>query len=308
MNIRKVTVLGAGNLGAQIAFRVAYHGFDTTSYDISDEALQGARGRFESIADNYAKDLPGVSKEDARKAFDHLTQTSDLAEAVKDADLIIEAVPEHLALKQETYSKIKDLLKPDAIVVSNSSTLLPSDMAEYTGRPEKFMSYHFANAIHVMNIVETMPHPGTSAETREAVIAFAPQMGMVPVILEKEQPGYVINSLLVPWLVNGAELWVKGVATIESIDGVAAVITQSNNASFAPFRMFDFVGFGVAQALFSQSPDPVAQEFASRLKEDFIDKGKLGVETREGFYHYDEQGNATGLTDAAKAAYPDFEG
>ena len=102
MNIRKVTVLGAGNLGAQIAFRVAYHGFDTTSYDISDEALQGARGRFESIADNYAKDLPGVSKEDARKAFDHLTQTSDLAEAVKDADLIIEAVPEHLALKQET--------------------------------------------------------------------------------------------------------------------------------------------------------------------------------------------------------------
>ena len=89
---------------------------------------------------------------------------------------------------------------------------------------------------------------------------------------------------------------------------VAAVITQSNNASFAPFRMFDFVGFGVAQALFSQSPDPVAQEFARRLKEDFIDKGKLGVETREGFYHYDEQGNATGLTDAAKAAYPDFEG
>lgn len=308
MNIRKVAVLGAGNLGAQIAFRVAYHGIDTTSYDISDEALKGAHKRFESIAKNYAKDLPDVSEEDARKAFDHLTQTSDLEEAVKDADLIIEAVPENLALKQETYSKIKDHLKPDTIVVSNSSTLLPSDMAEYTGRPEKFMAYHFANGIHLMNIVETMPHPGTSAETREAVIEFAPRMGMVPVILEKEQPGYIINTLFVPWLANGAELWVKGVATVESIDDVAAVITQSKNASFAPFRMFDFVGFGVAYALLSQSADPVLREFARRLKEDFIDKGKLGIETREGFYHYDDQGNPTGLTDAAKAEYPDFEG
>lgn len=306
--IKKVTVLGAGNLGAQIAFRTAFFGFDTVSYDISEAALEGARGRFDAIAANYVRDLGDVTEEHTAVARKHLTQSCDLAEAIADADLVIEAVPEMLSLKQETYSKMADHLKESAIVVSNSSTLLPSDMAEFTGRPEKFMSYHFANGIHKMNIVELMPHPGTAEETYDSVLAFAPKMGMVPIQLRKEQPGYIINSLLVPWLQSGAQLWVKGIADIATIDGTAAGITRSENQTFAPFRLYDTVGFGVAYALGSQSENPVQREFARRLKEDFIDRGYLGVETRRGFYIYDENLNPTGLSDEAKKVYPEFEG
>lgn len=302
-NIKKVAVLGAGNLGAQIAFRVAFHGIDTVSYDINEEALEGARGRFAAIAQNYVRDLDEVTEEQTKAAISHITQSTDLAAAVKDVDLVIEAVPEVLKIKQDTYAKLADSLKPEAIVVSNSSTLLPSDMAPFTGRPEKFMSYHFANNIHRRNIVELMPHPGTADETYETILEFAPEMGMVPIQLRKEQPGYIINSLLVPWLHAAASLWVNGIADIETIDKTAAAITLSKNAQFAPFRVYDTVGFGVAYAIASNSEDPDQQAFTRRLKEDFIDKGFLGVETRHGFYLYDEDGKPTGLSDEAKRIY-----
>ena len=300
MAINNVTVLGAGNLGAQIAFRAAYFGKNVTSYDINEEALAAAKGRFEMIAENYKRDVEATDEQVAA-AFEHLTQSSDLLAAVADADLVIEAIPEVLELKRKTFTQIKDVLKPEAILVSNSSTLPPSVMVEFTGRPEKFMNFHFANDIHVMNIVEVMPHKGTSKETYDAVAGFAPEMGMRPILLKKEQPGYIINTLLVPWLEAGAELWVKGIADVATIDGTAAGIT--NSPRFAPFRTYDIVGAGVAYAVSSMNPDPVMQEFARRLKEDFIDKGKLGVETKEGFYVYGDDGEVLGLSEQAKHEY-----
>lgn len=302
-NIKKVAVLGAGNLGAQIAFRVAFHGIETVSYDINEEALEGARGRFEAIAKNYLRDLDDVTEEQTKAAIANISQSTDLADAVKDVDLVIEAVPEVLKIKQDTYATLAESLKPEALVVSNSSTLLPSDMAPFTGRPEKFMSYHFANGIHRLNIVELMPHPGTADETYQTILEFAPEMGMVPIQLKKEQSGYIINSLLVPWLHSAAGLWVRGIADIKTIDGTAAAITMSDGAQFAPFRLYDLVGFGVAYAIASQSEDPDQQEFARRLKDDFIDKGYLGIETGRGFYIYDENGQPTGLSEEAQKVY-----
>lgn len=304
--IKSVAVLGAGNLGAQIAFRAAYFGYPTISYDINDEALEAAAKRFENIGKNYLRDLEDATEEKVQAALDNLTQTTDMAEVGKNSDFVIEAVPERLDIKQDTYSKLADHLKENAIIVSNSSSLLPSDMAEYTGRADKFMAFHFANGIHLLNIVEMMPHAGTSDETYKAVEEFAPKMGMKPIKLYKEQPGYVINTLLIPWLEAGAELWVKGVAPIAVIDGAAGPLTHSEDHQFAPFRLYDKVGFGVAYAILSQKDDPVFKEFARRLKEDFIDKGLLGLETHHGFYLYDENGKVTGLSDEAKKEYPEI--
>ncbi|MDD7384546.1 MAG: 3-hydroxyacyl-CoA dehydrogenase [Actinomycetaceae bacterium] len=307
-DIKTIAVLGAGNLGAQIAFRTAYYGFPTLSYDINEQALEGARSRFKMIAENYVRDLDDATDDKVQAAQANITQTLSLQEVGEKADLVIEAVPERLDIKQSTYSKLAEYLKPEALVVSNSSTLLPSDMAKYTGRPEKFMNYHFANGIHKNNVVELMPHPGTADETYKAIEDLAPKMGMVPILLHKEQPGYVINTLLVPWLKAGQELWVKGIAPIDVIDSTAAAITRSEGGQFAPFRLLDYVGFGVVYALHSGTDNPIENEFARRLKADFIDKGLLGVETRHGFYLYDENGEPTGLSDEAKKAYPDFEG
>lgn len=301
-----VTVLGAGNLGAQIAFRAAFYGFNVTSYDINDEALEAARGRFDQIAQNYVRDLDDVSVEQTDKAKENLHQTSSLEDAVKDADLVIEAIPEKLSLKQETYGKLKDFLKPDTIVVSNSSTLLPSQMAEFTGRPDKFMNFHLANNVHLINPVELMGHEGTSEQTYEKVRDFAPKMGLDPIEVKKEQPGYVVNSLLIPWLNAGLDLWVRGVADVPTIDKTAYKITNSRGEVFNPFRLLDLVGFGVAYALNSESDDPVKREVARRLKEDFMDKGHLGLETRHGFYLYDENGQPTGYSEEALKEYPEF--
>ncbi|MDD7384547.1 MAG: 3-hydroxyacyl-CoA dehydrogenase [Actinomycetaceae bacterium] len=306
-SISTVAVLGAGNLGAQVAFRTAYFGFDTVSYDINEQALESARSRFQLIADNYRRDVEDVTEEKISAALGRITQTTSFQEVGEKADLVIEAVPERLDIKQSTYSELAKYLKPEALVVSNSSTLLPSDMAKYTGRPEKFMSYHFANGIHKNNIVELMPHPGTADETYKAIEDFAPKMGMVPILLHKEQPGYIINSLLVPWLKAAQELWVKGIAPVEVIDKTAMAITRSEGGKFAPFREMDLVGFTLFAGAYANSENPIEREFARRIKEDFIDKGFVGLETRHGFYTYDEDGNVLGLSEEAKKVYPDFE-
>ncbi|MDY6050351.1 MAG: 3-hydroxyacyl-CoA dehydrogenase [Corynebacterium sp.] len=293
-----VTVLGAGNLGTQIAFRVAYFGYTVISYDIDDAALAAAAGRFDAIAERYAAEVDGATPEKLAAARANITQTADLVAAVATTDLVIEAVPENLELKKSIYAKIGAAAPAHTVFLTNSSSLPPSAMAESTGRPDKFMAFHFANGIHRISVVEVMPTPSTAQETYDAVAEFAPTMGMHPILLHKEQPGYIINTLLIPWLDAAAHLWVKGVADVATVDSTAAMVTGS--PQFSPFRVYDTVGFGVAYAISSQSPDPVIQKFAAILKERFIDQGKVGVETHEGFYHYGADGQPTGLTEAAK--------
>lgn len=296
-NITNIAVLGAGNLGAQIAMFAAYHGKDVVSYDINDDALKAAQGRFDAIGKKYLEDLSDATEEKVAEGRARLTQSADLAEAVKNADLVIEAIPENPQLKHDTFQKLSTMLQDHAIIATNSSTLRPSDFAEDTGRPDKFLAMHFANNIHVMNVVEVMMTPKTSPETFQTCLEASPEIGMRPVPLKKEQPGYVINTLLVPWLNSGTLLWTRGVADVATVEAVASVITGGH--LFTPFHLFDIVGFGVAYNISLMHPeDPTQVEMAKRLKWG-MDHGYLGVETGKGFYNYDENGQATGLTELA---------
>jgi 3-hydroxybutyryl-CoA dehydrogenase len=135
-----------------------------------------------------------------------------LADAVRKADLVIEAVPERIDIKREVYRKITAVAWPETIFATNSSTLLPSALAEATGRPDRFAALHFANEIWRHNVAEVMGHTGTSPEVIATVTQFATDIGMVPVVLHKEQRGYVLNSLLVPLLGAAATLLGKGIA------------------------------------------------------------------------------------------------
>lgn len=281
-DIASVTVLGTGVLGSQIAYQSAYSGFEVTAYDISDEILKGAEHRFAGLAASYELEVDGAAGGRAQDALARIVYSSDLAEAVRDADLVVEAVPERVDLKREVYTKLGQTAPAKTIFATNSSTLLPSAIADFTGRPERFLALHFADPVWSSNIAEVMGHPRTDSSVYQAVVDFARRIGMEPIELTKEQPGYVLNSLLVPFLRAGLDLLVDGVADSETIDKVWRIFAR---APEGPFQMIDRIGLNTAYNV-SALGDEKAQAIGRYLKENFIDRGKLGVATGEGFYTY----------------------
>ncbi|WP_067828273.1 3-hydroxyacyl-CoA dehydrogenase [Nocardia inohanensis] len=283
IDIRKVTVLGTGVLGSQIAYQTAFHGFEVTSYDINDEALSAARKRFEGLAAAYKNDkMPGADdKADATAAG--IALTTDLGQAVADADLVIEAVPEVLSLKQDTYRKLGELAPERTIFATNSSTLLPSAMKDATGRPDKFLALHFANLVWKFNTAEVMGTEDTDPAVYQAVVEFAKAIGMVPIELHKEKAGYVLNSLLVPLLNAGMALAAGGYADPEDVDKTWRIGT---GAPVGPFQILDIVGLNTPYNILSNSTEAGAEQLAAWLKSNYIDKGKLGIASGEGFYKY----------------------
>lgn len=281
-NIRNVTVLGTGVLGSQIAFQTAYSGFNVTAYDIGEAALAQARGRFGALVETYSREVEGAATGKAADAVSRILLTSDLAAAVVDADLVIEAVPEVPAIKQRTYQKLASLAPAKTIFATNSSTLLPSDLKAFTGRPDRFLALHFANNIWKFNTAEVMGTDETAAAVFDAVVAFAAAIGMVPIPMHREKAGYVLNSLLVPFLNAAAGLAAGGYAEPEDIDKVWRIAT---GAPMGPFQIYDIIGLTTPYNILSQG-DESARALAAWLKENYIDKGKLGIASGEGFYHY----------------------
>ena len=250
-------------------------------YVASSSTLVRSSRNDAGLAAVYEKEVPAAGGA-AQEALKNLRYSSDLAQAVKDADLVIEAVPENLDLKRDLYTKLGELAPAKTIFATNSSTLLPSDLAGYTGRQDKFLTLHFANHVWVNNTAEVMGTTKTDPEVYRTVVDFANAIGMVPIEIKKEKAGYVLNSLLVPLLDAAAELLVDGIADPETIDKTWRIGT---GAPKGPFEIFDIVGLTTAYNISSVS-GPKQQEFAAYLKENYIDKGKLGLSTGEGFYRY----------------------
>ncbi|WP_107656685.1 3-hydroxyacyl-CoA dehydrogenase [Nocardia suismassiliense] len=282
MSIRKVTVLGTGVLGSQIAFQTAFSGFEVTAYDINDNALKAANERFAKLVSIYRDEVDGAGDGKAEKAADSIVLTADLAEAVKDADLVIEAVPEVVKIKQDTYQKLSELAPHRTIFATNSSTLLPSDLKESTGRPDRFLALHFANDVWRYNTAEVMGTKDTDPEVFRAVAEFAEAIGMVPIELHKEKAGYVVNSLLVPLLNSAMALSAGGYADPEAVDKTWRIAT---GAPFGPFQMIDVLGLNTPYNILVNSDDD-GKKLAAWLKDNYIDKGKLGKSSGEGFYKY----------------------
>ena len=220
-------------------------------------------------------------------AYEGLVYETDMAKAVADADLVIESVAEAPADKAAFYQQLAPLLPEKTIIATNSSTMLPSAFRDYTGRPEKYLALHFANEVWKNNTAEVMGHDGTDPAAYEAVAQFAQEISMIPLRLKKEQPGYILNSLLVPFLNAGQALLAKGVADPETIDLTWRCAT---GAPAGPFQILDVVGLTTAYNIVimnpeAQNPDSIQGKIAALLKE-YIDAGKTGVNAGEGFYKY----------------------
>lgn len=286
MNFKKVTVAGSGVLGYQIAFQTAFHGFEVTVYDVNDDVLEKAKEKFDSLSDSYKKDI-GATSEQLASTFKNLKYQSSLAEAVKDADLVIEAIPENIDIKRSFYEQLSKVAPEKTIFATNSSTMVPSQFSEFTGRPEKFLALHFANQIWKFNTAEIMGHSTTETKVFEQVVAFAKAIGMLVLPLHKEQAGYILNSLLVPFLSSGMDLWAREIAEPETID---KTWMKATGAPMGPFAIVDLVGintvYNISKMNAEKTKNPAAQLVVDMLKSGFIDKGILGMPTGKGFYTY----------------------
>jgi 3-hydroxybutyryl-CoA dehydrogenase len=247
--------------------------------------LEKAKERYKVLKERYQEDNYGT-KEEVDAAYNRISLSTDLAKAVANADLVIEAVPELLDIKQNFYKELSKVAKAETIFASNSSTMTPSQLVGFTGRPEKYLHLHFANEIWKLNIAEIMKHDGTSPEVFEEVIDFAKAIGMVPIPLHKEQPGYVLNTLLVPHLKAAMQMVVDGVAEPEIVDKTWMI---STGAPLGPFAFLDIIGPNTPYNLYKawgEAGDEISARVAGWLKREYLDKGKMGKANGKGVYTY----------------------
>ena len=284
MNFKNVTVAGSGVLGYQIAFQTAFHGFKVSVYDINDDVLAKAKAKFFELSECYKHDL-NATQEQLDNTFNNLSYCSNLAEAVKDADLVIEAVPEDVGIKTEFYKQLSQVAPEKTVFATNTSTMLPSQFKDLTGRPEKFVALHFANKIWVNNMAEIMGHAETDKKVFDNLVEFAKAIGMLALPIYKEQPGHLLNSMLVPFLISATELWVKEVSDPEMID---KAWMKSFGSPLGPFAILDIIGintvFNVAKLNVDTNPNMAP--LLEKLDAEFIRPGYLGMFSGKGFYNY----------------------
>ena len=318
MENKKVVIAG-GVLGTQIGLICAYHGFDTTFWLRSESSIGRTTPKIERYSALMLEDLAkakalignpiggmlyprglirswqGITAEaidalieEGKKNFAEKVHIElDLAKALSGAYIVIESMTEEPKAKIGMYNAMKDLLDEDTILCTNSSTLLPSMFAQYTGRPEKYCALHFANTIWKNNTGEVMGHPGTDPAIYQKVVEFAAAIGMVPLQLHKEQPGYILNSMLVPFLSAAQALWANGVADPETIDLTWRLATS---APAGPFQILDIVGLETAYNINQMKPaaqvEGTLENRMGKLLKEKIDRGETGVNAGKGFYDY----------------------
>jgi 3-hydroxybutyryl-CoA dehydrogenase len=282
--IQNVLILGAGTMGQQIGYQCAACGLDVTLFDTSEEALEKA---LVSMAKIGKAMIAGgrITKEAGEGAMARVRTTTDSTEAGKNADLISESVPEDPKLKAKVFSSFNTICPAHTLFTTNTSTLLPSMIAEQTGRPDRFVALHFHD-VRLTNVVDIMPHPGTSKETLQAIREFVFQIDQYPIELKKEQPGYVFNTMLSQLFASAMTLASRDVAAVEDIDRAWMGIMKT---PIGPFGIMDSIGletiWKVTDYWATVTKDPQSRQNGEFIKR-FVEAGDLGVKTGKGFYSY----------------------
>jgi 3-hydroxybutyryl-CoA dehydrogenase len=280
----RFAVIGAGSMGAQVAQQAALQGVDVSLHDKSEEQLR------KSVESNRRHLLRRVEKgrlarADAEGALARVRTTTDMGEAVRDADLVIEAVFEDLAVKRAVFAELDRLAPAEAVLASNSSTMGISKIAGATGRPESCINMHFFHPVLVMDLVEIVRGPQTSERAMERAMGFAREMGRTPVLINKEIDGFIVNRILHAATQEAYRLLDAGVASFEDID---IAVEKGLNWPLGPFRLGDFSGLDVTyNARLHMHASTGDDRFRpSPQLEAKVKAGKLGRKSGEGWYKY----------------------
>ena len=318
MSYKKIVVAGGGVLGSQIAFQSAYCGFDVTIWLRSEGSVGRTQPKLDKLARTYREFIEkmaegegpwaaGLADSDCfdkeaclaavRRAASSIKLELDMKAAVEDADLVIESMAENEQDKIAFYRRMAPLLPEKTVIATNSSTLLPSAFAQYTGRPDKYLALHFANSIWLNNTAEIMAQDKTDPRYFDELIDFSHAIRMIALPVHKEKSGYLLNSMLVPFLLSGLDLYVSGVSDPQSID---TAWTRGTGAPKGPFQIFDTVGLttaynivmqyqkvpGLLSPLLKKMMMPYNFKAMAAVLKKYIDEGKLGMASGEGFYKY----------------------
>jgi 3-hydroxybutyryl-CoA dehydrogenase len=285
----RILVVGAGTMGAQIAMVCALAGHDTAVTDVADAALERARSQLRARLDRDVT-KGRRTRDDVDAAFGRLTFTTDLDAAAADADLVIEAALEDLDVKRELFARLDKITPAHAILTTNSSAIMSSQLADATGRPDRVANMHFFNPALVMRCVEVVRGPATSDATVDAVVTLAEHLGKQPVLLRKEIPGFVANRILGAARDEAISLLEQGVASVEDID---AACRTALGYPMGPFELMDLTGIdiGYRAKLARHAVTGDDGDLPSRTVTELVERGDLGRKTGKGFYTYDEDGH-----------------
>lgn len=318
MKYSNVIIAGGGVLGSQIAFQTAFCGFNVTIWLRSEGSITRTQPKLDKLKETYIEEIgkmaegngywcAGIADEGkfdkdeliakVNKAYDSIKLELDMKKAVADADLVIESMAENADDKIAFYKTLAPLLPAKTVIVTNSSTLLPSQFAKYTGRADKYLSLHFANSIWKNNTAEIMSQDKTDKKYFDEIMQFANDIRMIALPVLKEKNGYLLNSMLVPFLLSGLDLYASGVSDPKSID---IAWTHGTGAPKGPFQIFDTVGIttaynivhqyqsvpGIFSPLLKRMMMPYNFKAMEAILKKYIDEGKLGMSSGEGFYKY----------------------
>ncbi|MGY3312904.1 3-hydroxybutyryl-CoA dehydrogenase [Peribacillus simplex] len=286
--IKKVAIIGSGVMGSGIAQSFAVSGYFVTINDIKDELLYHAQNR---ISENLSLLIEegGLTDQEKQAALANITYSVDLKGAVRDADFIIEAIPEVIELKLNLYEQMEEMIKPDAIVASNTSTFPISQLMGKASFADRMVITHFFNPGHLVPLVEIVQHDETKPEIVKTTMDLMRKIGKSPILLKKEIAGFIANRLQTALMREAFYLLKEGVADAEDIDTAITAGPGFRWAFTGPIEIADFGGLDTWQRVFDNvSPVLDQSKEAPDLIRDLVAKGKLGTKSGEGIFTYEE--------------------
>ncbi len=285
--IRRISVIGAGLMGHGIAQEFACAGYSVRMQDRTSDQLQQALANIRSNLRKLAT-VGRFNESTLSDVVNRIETTTELADAVANADIVIEAVYEDLPLKQKLFNELERLCSPDVIFASNTSSLMPSRLSERMKTPERLVIAHYFNPAYLVPLVEIVPSPATSESTVQTVFNLLRTVGKHPVILRKEATGFVANRLQLALYREALAIVEQGIAAPEDVDEVVRFGFGRRLAAAGPFEIFDLAGLDTILAVASQilpevlAPETVAQPIPEFFR-DKVARGELGVKTGQGF-------------------------
>ncbi|RPG68094.1 MAG: 3-hydroxybutyryl-CoA dehydrogenase [Euryarchaeota archaeon TMED99] len=282
MDIKKIAVLGAGQMGNGITQVAACAGYDVTMIDIKQEFVdRGIAAIEKSLAKLVSKER--MTQEDADASRARISLSIDRA-VCADCDLVIEAVPEILDLKISIFQELDEICKPETILASNTSSISISTIADSTSRPDKVIGMHFMNPVPIMKLVEIINGKDTSEQTNSAVLQASETMGKTPLSCN-DSPGFVSNRILCPMLNEAILTFQEGVAQPEAIDGIMKL---GMNHPIGPLALSDLIGLDTVLHIMNVLHDGMGDDkyAPAPLLIQMVAEGKLGRKSGQGFYTY----------------------